>query len=198
MDILQKIDIQLVKEESVDLKNVKETLKTRLENSGLLHKESTKHVSDATFESNVWILKDNLIQVYCNLNMEFLETMKRFNHMDDDDITLFKCWLSRKILDEESVKKLRSALMSVKSIIELTNNFNLDNIEDNTGNVITTFLANYEGKTKKDKADEILDYIYYLEELDVASEGHYKALESILLQSYDRKDKARKLPSEKE
>lgn len=198
MDILKNIDIQLVKEETVDLSNIKETLKTRLENSGLLQTKSTKYTSDATFESDIWILKQDLNQVYCNLDMEFLNDMKRFNHMSNESIIVFKCWLSRKILDGESTGKLRNALTSVESIIKLTNNFNLNDIENNTGNSIATFLASYKGKTKKDKADEILDYIYYLDELDIAEDGHYKALESILTQSYDREDKARKLPSENE
>lgn len=198
MDILKNIDIQLIKEEAVDLSNIKETLKTRLENSGLLQLQSTKYTSDATFESDIWILKEGLKQVYCNLNMKFLNDMKRFNRVSNEDIIVFKCWLSRKILDGESIGKLRNALLSVQSIIKLTNNFNLNDVENNTGNAIATFLANYNGKTKKDKADEILDYIYYLDELDVAEDGHYKALEIILTQSYNREDKARKLPSEKD
>ncbi len=67
--LIDKIDINLVKEEIVDIEEIKSNLNKRVVQNDILRKESRTETSDATFDSDIWIIDKPLTQGYINLNM---------------------------------------------------------------------------------------------------------------------------------
>ena len=80
----------------------------------------------------------------------------------------------------------------------VTNNFDLETIDSPYGNPINQLLDTYSGKTKSDKINSILEYLYYVDELDISTEGQNKAIETLMTMDTSRQDNARELPKEKD
>ena len=84
--LIDKIDINLVKEEIVDIEEIKSNLNKRVVQNDILRKESRTETSDATFDSDIWIIDKPLTQGYINLNMTFLSELKTFKRITDKEI----------------------------------------------------------------------------------------------------------------
>ena len=92
--LIDKIDINLVKEEIVDIEEIKSNLNKRVVQNDILRKESRTETSDATFDSDIWIIDKPLTQGYINLNMTFLSELKTFKRITDKEITAFRCFFA--------------------------------------------------------------------------------------------------------
>ena len=92
--LIDKIDINLVKEEIVDIEEIKSNLNKRVVQNDILRKESRTETSDDTFDSNIWIIDKPLTQGYINLNMTFLSELKTFKRITDKEITAFRCFFA--------------------------------------------------------------------------------------------------------
>ena len=100
-DILKKIDTKFIEENnetSTDKFIV--DCKVKLENANILCKESAKYKSDATFESNIWILHNKNTDVYNILDFSKVIDMVKLNLIDKDDYLILKCWIAEKLVDD--------------------------------------------------------------------------------------------------
>ena len=55
--LTDKIDINLVEEEIVDIEEIKCKLNERIIKNDILRRESKTETSDATFDSDIWIIR---------------------------------------------------------------------------------------------------------------------------------------------
>ncbi|MEG2511594.1 MAG: hypothetical protein RSB00_04465, partial [Bacilli bacterium] len=195
--LIDKIDINLVEEEIVDIEEIKSKLSKRIVQNDILRRESRTATSDATFDSDIWIIDKPLTQGYINLDMSFLTDLNKFKRITDKEIIAFKCFFAEKILNKYNTS-IRSELSVIRDIIMVTNNFDLETIDSPYGNPINQLLDTYSGKTKSDKINSILEYLYYLDELDILTEGQNKAIETLMTMDTSRQDNARELPKEKD
>ena len=195
--LTDKIDINLVEEEIVDIEEIKCKLNERIIKNDILRRESKTETSDATFDSDIWIIDKPLTQGYINLNMTFLSDLKTFKRITDKEITAFRCFFAEKILNKYNTS-IGSELSVIRDCIMVTNNFDLETIDSTYGNPINQLLDAYSGKTKSDKINSILEYLYYLDELDILTEGENKAIETLMTMDISRQDNARELPKEKD
>lgn len=97
--LTDKIDINLV-EEIVDIEEIKCKLNERIIKNDILRRESKTETSDATFDTDIWIIDKPLTQGYINLNMTFLSDLKTFKRITDKEITAFRCFFAEKILNK--------------------------------------------------------------------------------------------------
>ena len=183
--LTDKIDINLVEEEIVDIEEIKCKLNERIIKNDILRRESKTEISDATFDTDIWIIDKPLTQGYINLNMTFLSDLKTFKSITDKEITAFRCFFAEKILNKYNTS-IGSELSVIRDCIMVTNNFDLETIDSTYGNPINQLLDAYSGKTKSDKINSILEFLYYVDELDISTEGQNKAIETLMTMDTSR------------
>ena len=159
--LIDKIDINLVKEEIVDIEEIKSNLNKRVVQNDILRKESRTETSDATFDSDIWIIDKPLTQGYINLNMTFLSELKTFKRITDKEITAFRCFFAEKILNKYNTS-IGSELSVIRDCIMVTNNFDLETIDSPYETLMTMDTSRQDNARELPKEKDIMAFDYYL------------------------------------
>lgn len=186
--LIQEINIDKIKESYISLDTLKNRVKEYINSNSTLK-------CDTTFEGAKWCLENENTKTYEYIDWTQLYDLVKFKRMTEEDILLVKCWVGEDIID--GTIKIKPKIDTIIEIISITENFNEQVIIHNKkGDVLLTYLNQFEGRTKHNKVEFIREFLCYLEENDSAEDAHLAVLQKLAPFKFTRKDKKRKLPNE--
>lgn len=190
---LQKIDINSIPERIVNINDFSQEYKIWMNESNLLLKKSSKYTSKGTFESNIWILLEDVTKTHHHYDFRKLQIMVQKGTLTDDDIMIIKCWMVDSLRENISLRTLDRMFSAVSTIISATNNFNLVSLNAKNGDEIETLLAKVDDNSHLSYYAS--EYIYFLDNIDLLTEGHLIVLDKLRSVKSYTKSKMRVLPS---
>ena len=186
--LIDEINIDKINETYISLDTLKNIVKEYINSNTILK-------CDTTFEGVQWCLEKENTKTYEYIYWTKLYDLVKFKRMTETDILVVKCWAGQDIID--GTIKVKPKIDTIIDLIATTENFNEQIIIHNKkGNILLTYLNQFEGRTKHDKVEYIREFICYLEENDLAEDVHLAILENLSSFKFTRKDKKRKLPNE--
>jgi len=197
MGILQQIDLNSIPPEKyININEFSQEYREWINCSHLLLKKTQRFTSEGTFESILWIILDEISQTHLYLDFEILQRMVSNGILINNDITIIKCCLVEYVKQNVSNETLERLFLSIVKVIQSTNNFNLEDLDNKNGDVITTLLA------KESQNNHISyygsEYIYFLEDINLANKGHLIVLDRLQSSKNQIKCKMRVLPESKD
>lgn len=186
--LIDEINIDKINESYISLDTLKNSLKEYINSNTILK-------CDTTFEGVQWCLEKENTKTYEYIYWTKLYDLVKFKRMTETDILVVKCWAGEDIID--GAIKIKPKIDTIIELIATTENFNEQIIINNTkGDVLLTYLNQFEGRTKHNKVEYIREFLCYLEENDLAEDVHLAILQKLSSFKFIRKDKKRKLPNE--
>lgn len=181
-DILKKIDTKFIEENnetSTDKFIV--DCKVKLENANILCKESAKYKSDATFESNIWILHNKNTDVYNILDFSKVIDMVKLNLIDKDDYLILKCWIAEKLVDDGiSGSTIKGYFFGIERIFIETHGFKKKLIHSKKGNAIDTYIEHSSNdRARHDRITALKSYVNFLDRIGFIPDGYELLSKSI-------------------
>ncbi|WP_238900268.1 hypothetical protein [Clostridium sp. YIM B02500] len=171
MEVKGLIDVNLIDEEIIPIDEYKKKYSDWLLNSNLLREKSMSYNSEATFESNVWIFFSDIQRQHLNFNFKLLDDLIKFKLMENDDVILFKCFLTKCLMSDDALYTVKAKFKTIISFILLSNNFNKDMINNKKGNIFYTFFKN-----KENIQGYLFQYLDFLDVIRAARDEHYIVL----------------------
>ena len=158
MGVLKIADLDFFEAESVDIDEFSKEYVEWINNSNLLHEKPYKYdiYSDKTFSSDNWIMLNENDQGYHILDFNFSK-----NIINQDDITLMKCWVVSKLMDEASIIGLKKQFSFIKKVIETTNNFDSNILNKANGNVLINILET----ANVSSISGLKEYLHFLDDV---------------------------------
>lgn len=186
-------------EDKIDLSSFINQYKIDLENR-ILKKESATKYSDATFESDLWILFHDTSQTSRHIDFIELRDLERFNKILKEDIDILKCYIADELIDGRDESSVAIKYSNIAKFIIETNNFNWETVNSKKGNSIDTLFSKLVNSNKVSMYNSILNYLEYIEQNGLLSEDQAKIASYISENSYAKgyTSGKRKLPSNKE
>lgn len=197
MSVLKIAEVDFFEDKSVDINEYIKEYKDWIENSNLLNDKTFKYniTSDKTFESDKWILFDNITQGYYVIDFTPLEDMIKRKVFTLNYLNILKCWIVSRLQEEYSIILVKKSYAFVKNVIELSNNFNPDTVNKSNGN---EFLNKIESTKEISALTGLKDYLCFLDELDMASDFMLDCLNHIENINIEYEKKSRRIPYSKD
>lgn len=165
-----------------------------------LSKQSAKNKSKGSFDSDLWIVYDDISQSHRYMKFERLRDLENFKIISSQDIDILKCYVVQQIDDGLCANSVCDRFICIEDFIYKTKNFNWKTIDTKNGNLIDTIIDNeYIKSTKIHIRRCVLSYLDFLEEYDLIKEDEIKVHNYL----YNREllpeeRKVRKLPQNKD
>ncbi|MGV3075060.1 hypothetical protein ACEE21_08065 [Clostridium baratii] len=191
--LLRKINIETIEENIIDVKSFKSRYSEWLDNSGILCSKGVKRSSEGTFESNLWILLNELEQ--CYVYMDYSELL--FNKkLTQDELDILKCWIIEGFMEDISIVRMNKRFKFVKDFIYHTENFSSSQINSKHGDAIATIL---DAKSNNSEiCYTIMNYIEFLDNIGYSTDVHFKVYRRLSEVKKYTISEARKLPKHKD
>ncbi|MDM0699001.1 hypothetical protein QTH73_01140 [Clostridium perfringens] len=160
-----------------------------LNKSGLLYKKgnTNKLTSKAIFDDNTWIIFEDYSQVYYHIKFDDIDAT-------DDTKIIVKCWLTSLMQEDRTANTVYCKYSSIKRFINETNNFDVEELDNTKGNLVSTILAGLSQRQKSDYIVDLKNYIIFLDSYALSEDGHFKVLHSISNIKTSTKRENKKLP----
>ena len=140
-----------------------------------LSKQSAKAESEGTFDSDIWLLYDDLTQSHRYIKFKRLRDLEKFKNITNKEIDVLKCYLVQQLDDGLSTSSTRERFKDIEEFIFATKNFDWETIDTDKGNLIDTLFDNKNSSDRKIKnKGHILSYLDFFEEYDLITEDELK------------------------
>lgn len=195
-NLLEKMDVNLLPDDSFILDDIEDELRSDLNSSGLLKKgKFYMGTSNGLFDDSTWIIELELYQTYSYFKFDILKELK-FRGLDDDNARAIKCWVAHELLDGITASRIQTKYKYLTDFIRLTNNFHGSYLKQEGDSSLITIFKEYEGD-KASIAVAVIEYLYYIEQFNIRFSS--KNLEQFITQLVSFTDgkvinKARVLP----
>ena len=196
MNLLELKNIE--DEESVDVSEFSLSYIDWLNNSGLLKENGfqRKNVSNATFDSNTWILYNDLRQNHDIYDFKDFEKLISEKYMTQEELIVLKCWLVSKLKENYALDTILFKLSSIKVFINGTKNFNNKVLNSKKGDVIYTLIK--KNNISHNACYSLREYLDFLDSIGFLRDEHVEAMRQLKSISIQTESKPRKIPSNKD
>jgi hypothetical protein len=165
-----------------------------IEESNYLLREGGRYTSEGKFSSSLWIILNDVSKTHNYIDWTKFDFLLRKGIVTPQEISIIKCWIIDSIREKYSNRKLERMFSSILATIEVTQNFSLDVLNIDDGNVIITAFANKNSHENY----YIGEYVDFLDRIDLVTKGHLVALEKLMLIKMYDKSNVRKLPKSRD
>ena len=184
---IPKIDIEEFCQEYIDW----------IDHTNILLKEGGLFKSEGTFNSNLWILLDEVSRHHLNLDFSQFDLSIKKASLTFEDVCIVKCWLANSIKEHYSCGTIERMFNSIRTIILLTDNFNLDTMNNTNGDIFSS-LINNKNNSYTNFNYYICQYINFLDSINLVNDGHLLVLEKLRSVKMYEKYGSRILPKSKD
>ena len=197
MNALNHINTNLIVETEISVDELVKEYNSKLNDLGILLKESSTYKSEATFDSKIWIFYTSDTSSYNHVNFSKIVDMVKLNLIEMDDYKILKCWIVDKIiegnLEGSTIKGYTSSL--IKIFIE-TNGFKKEFIKSKNGNAIKTFIDYSEtDSVARSRVKSLESYIDFIDRIGYTKDSSEILSNTILeYRIAHKKSNPRKLP----
>lgn len=196
--LLSKINIDDLEEKEFSIEELVDEYSQKLMELSILQKESPSALSEGKFESKTWIFYNDNTAQYSYIYFSKIEDLVKLQQIDNIDYQILKCWLVDSLYEEGYMGSTICELArSLIKIFTEARGFKAELVENEKGNLLTTFLDYSEQAEQKEaKLRALTSFAVFVEKIGYIKDGYDVLFRSVFNYKYEaKKDSVRSLPT---